>query len=120
MRRSGRSVSRTISSASLVANAPERYSSMYFMVVGLLQQGWMVQQLMHQVPHDVIEGDVRFLNAMDARRRHHQQVINAPLCGLPGHCPAIMARIAERDEPHLLPNRKSVQEILGVPTGGDP
>src|SRR5437764_10242207 len=29
----------------------------------------------HQVPHDVIERDVRLLDAMDAERRHHEGVL---------------------------------------------
>src|SRR5205085_3274772 len=56
----------------------------------------LTERHVHQIPHDVIEGDVRLLDAMDAERRHDEGVL-----GQARQPPAVLARERDGQQPEL-------------------
>src|SRR5262245_24183041 len=91
---SGCEVIPVIFSANVRARSLCLYSSKYF--IFRLQQRLALQKRMRQIPHDVIERDVRLLNSVYARRGHDQTVIEQAIGLHLGHPAAIAARKTDR------------------------
>src|SRR5438477_8009673 len=74
----------------------------------------LTERHVHQIPHDVIEGDVRLLDAMDAERRHDEGVL-----GQARQPPAVLARERDGQQPELARDLEAVHEIRRLAAGAE-
>src|SRR5688572_14210267 len=61
---------------------------------------------MHEVPHDVIEGDVGLLDTMDAERWDDER-----MAGKSGQPPAVLAREGDRHQPEVPCHLERMDEV---------
>src|SRR5215813_9818330 len=74
----------------------------------------MPQEFVNQIPHYVIERDLRLLHAMDAGGRNCQAVIHR---AARNHPAAVAAGITDCDQAYPLRGLERAQQVFGIAAG---
>src|SRR5436853_5942922 len=93
---------------------PSRMRSPSLSGRGQLENVIFAEGHVDQIPHDVIERDVRLLDAMDAERRYDEHVL-----GHAGEPAAVLAGERDRQHTELARDLHAVHQVRRLPAGSE-